>query len=52
MDYYHQIKKKKRPLTPDEQVGMANLLSGLKKLRQQAVTKGKNDRFIPIEATK
>lgn len=39
----HQIKKKNRPLTPAEQAGMTSLLSGLKKLRQQAVTRGKAD---------
>lgn len=39
MKNYHRIKKKNRPLTPDEQAGMSNLLAGLKKLREMATAK-------------
>jgi hypothetical protein len=47
---YHQVKMKHRPLTPAEQAGMTNLLSDLKQLRQQAVSR---DKFTAsIEATK
>jgi len=36
---YHHLKKKNRPLTPVEQAGMSNLLSGLKKSRDLATEK-------------
>lgn len=36
---YHQLKKKSRKLTSVEQAGMASLLSGIKKLRQEAAAR-------------
>ncbi|MBW4056818.1 MAG: hypothetical protein HIU83_15750 [Proteobacteria bacterium] len=48
---YHQIKKKNRPLTPAEQVGMTSLLSGIKMLRQQAVTRGNDSPIHPENVT-
>jgi hypothetical protein len=39
MNNNFQIKKKNRPLTPDEQTGMTNLLSGLNMLRELAIKK-------------
>ncbi len=40
MEYYiHKFIKKPRSLTASEKAGMANLLTGIKMIREQAITK-------------